>query len=79
MANGNAARICLLASIVATFPAVAAEDTDLQLQRIMKRMENLEKRNDELEKALQARRGTSENNQVEERLKKLENYNTKIK
>lgn len=77
MANDNAARICMLVSIVTAFPAVAAEDTGLQLQHIMKRMENLEKRNDELEKALQTRRGTG-NSQIEERLKELENYNTRL-
>lgn len=79
MGKSNAARICMLVSIVAAFPALSAEDTDinLQLQRIMKRMEQLEKRNDGLEKALQTR-GTGSNSQIEERLKELENHNTRL-
>ncbi|OYY43334.1 MAG: hypothetical protein B7Y56_10650 [Gallionellales bacterium 35-53-114] len=77
MGNGSAARLCLLVSIVVAFPALATEESELKLQRIMQRMEKLEKRNDELEKAMHTR-GTGANSQIEERLKELENYNTRL-
>lgn len=79
MGKGNAARICMLLSIVTAFPAVAAEDADtkLQLQRVMKRMEKLEERNGELENALR-NRGLGTDSQIDERLKQLENYNMRL-
>ncbi len=78
--TGYAARIGLLAAVMITsFPALAAEDADTTrlLQRLMERVEKLEKRNAELEKALQPH-ATDANSQIEARLKVLEERNAQL-
>ncbi|MDP1645830.1 MAG: hypothetical protein Q8L71_10085 [Thiobacillus sp.] len=80
MGKGKAARLGLLAAAVVTaLPALAADDADTnrQLQRLMERVEQLEKRNAELEQALQPR-ATGANSQIEARLKALEERNTRL-
>ncbi|KVW93306.1 carbohydrate porin [Thiobacillus denitrificans] len=80
MGKGKAARFGLLAAAVVTaFPALAADDADThrQLQRLMERVEQLEKRNAELEQALQPP-ATGANSQIEARLKALEERNTRL-
>ncbi|TCV79191.1 carbohydrate porin [Sulfurirhabdus autotrophica] len=80
MKNDNAARISALAvAIITAFPTLAAEDADSnhRLQRLMERVEKLEKRNAELEKTLQPR-GAGGKSQLEERLKVLEDRNIRL-
>ena len=79
MEKGKAARLGLLAAVVTASPALAADDADTHrlLQRLMERVEKLEKRNAELEQALQPR-ATSANSQIEARLKALEERNTQL-
>ncbi len=80
MRKSNAARSGLLAAaIAAAFPALAAADAETSrlIQRLMGRVEKLEQRNAELEKALQPR-GTGASRQVDERLKALEERNTRL-
>lgn len=79
MGKDNAARIGMLLAVVTTFPALAAggAETNHRLQRLMERVEKLEKRNAELEKVLQPH-GIGTNNLIEERLKVLEDRNTRL-
>lgn len=76
MRAGKAARLGLVALAVGTaFPALAAGDTDRRLQHLMERLDKLEKRNAELEKALGAAGAGS---RIEQRLKSLEERNARL-
>lgn len=79
MVKRNAARIGMLAAaIVTAFPATAADaDSKRLFQRLMERVEKLEKRNAELEQALQPH-AAGASSQIEARLKSLEEHNARL-
>ncbi|HEX7971253.1 MAG TPA: carbohydrate porin [Thiobacillus sp.] len=79
MGTGKATRLGLLTAIAVTASPVWADDADTQrlLQRLIERVEKLEKRNAELERALLPH-ATGADSQTEARLKALEERNTQL-
>lgn len=77
---GHSARVCLLAAaMTAAFPVLAADDPDTArlLQRLMERVDTLEKRNAELEKAVHAPDSDADSH-IQARLKALEEHNAQL-